>query len=540
MRTQPLVISGLIIAATIQTIIVVSPAIPLGIPGEWVWRRHELPEQLVSAVSQFSPAVLGISVLLFVAFLGNRHLFGYQTQSRSDRNFQQHGPSCSVTGLLLFALVFGTWVWLKTVERCAPAPHRNLKSLWVLYDPASSGYFYEANFRIRSTPEFLASYTERIQGEVLHMGTHPPGLFLLNRWIIQFCRVSPGIAERIRPWISRDDAEVFRSTETSTYLARENRILDNAEFVALFLTSELTTLATALTVIPLYFLIRHCFDALVAWRTACLWATLPCLVVFLPKSDVLYAMTALSAMSLGVTSLSSHAKLPYRLMSAVLGGLILWFGLMLSLAHLPVAALLGVLFVIRSLRQLADKQPEPQTELSVNTLAITVLAGTAVAATAAFTVAMDCNLLTVWKTNLLNHSGFYDQYTRTAWKWMIVNPFELGMAAGLPLTLAALTGFGMGCIHTDVRQQSRTLPIDLSVAVVITIGALWLSARNSGEAARLWCFLTPWLLIPAAHLFQAELKNDGTGGRPVIWWSLMLTQMFVCILTSGRVSGFSF
>ena len=528
------------VAATIQAGIIVSSAVPLGIPDEWVWHRHEFPEQPILAVSQFAPTVLGISVLLFVASVGNRYLLEHHARTRSDKTRQQRGPSRSVTGFLLFSLVFGSWVWLKTAERCAPAPHRNLKSLWVLYDPASSGYFYEANFNIDSTRKFLASYTERIQDEVLHMGTHPPGLFLLNKWVIQLCRSSPRVAEQIRLWIDRDDVKAFRTTEASLNLGHEDRILDNSEFVALFVVSELTTLAAALTAIPLYFLIRRCFDALVAWRVSCLWATLPCLAVFLPKSDVLYCLTALSAMYLGVLSLISQAKIPRRLLSAITGGLILWIGLMLSLAHLPVAALLVVLFIIRSLRQITDRQQCHKKELLRSAIVMAAIVATPVVATTVFSVATDCNMLTVWSTNLMNHNDFYKEYTRTAWKWMIVNPVELAVAVGLPLSLAALAGCGIGSFATDLRRTSRTLAIDVSAAILVTIVVLWLSGRNSGEAARLWCFLTPWLLFLAAHLVRAELKYYGTRGRPAIWWSLLLTQMTVCILTSGRVSGFSF
>ena len=58
------------------------------------------------------------------------------------------------------------------------------------------------------------------------------------------------------------------------------------------------------------------------------------------------------------------------------------------------------------------------------------------------------------------------------------------------------------------------------------------SAKNQGEAARLWCFMTPWLLIAAGHaISQFEDRQFG--------WLLTL-QTISAIITVGIVNGFSF
>jgi len=76
--------------------------------------------------------------------------------------------------------------------------------------------------------------------------------------------------------------------------------------------------------------------------------------------------------------------------------------------------------------------------------------------------------------------------------------------------------------------------------LVGTVAALWLSGRNSGEAARLWCFLTPWLLVLAAHIFRSEKRSDGLVNSAKIWKTLLFMQIIVCALTAARVSGFTF
>ena len=45
------------------------------------------------------------------------------------------------------------------------------------------------------------------------------------------------------------------------------------------------------------------------------------------------------------------------------------------------------------------------------------------------------NLLNVWRWNFSNHAGFYEQFSRTYWKWLLINPLEFAVAAGLPLVV---------------------------------------------------------------------------------------------------------
>jgi hypothetical protein len=545
--TQPLLIFvGLIIAATIQLALISTSGIPLGIPGEWQWSRHELATPLKLAVAQFVPGVLGAVALLIATTIGHRRLLLHHLRNSNDKPAQRQGPHFLFTGVLLLSLVAGSWVWLKAVERCTPSLHRNLKSMWVLYDPSSSGYFHEAAFKIDSTSEFLSSYESRMEeGEIYHVGTHPPGLFLLSEWAIQLCENIPAVSKQLGTWMPSDVRDAFRSMEAKVSLGER---LSDEQLTALFLLSELTTLAAAFTIIPLFYTFRRCFNALVAWRATCLWATLPCLVVFLPKSDVLFTLTSMSAVSFGIIAMSSSQNMFLRLLPAIASGLVLWAGLMLSLAHLPVLALLGILFLVRFMRDSRRKPGVPRHPVMAmlqGLVVFSVIPATILAATAAFSSETQCDMFAVWKMNISNHVGFYDHHTRTAWKWMIVNVLELGMMIGLPIAFAGVVGLvGLGVANLRVLRSavgvSETLSVDFALSVVFTVGFLWLSGRNSGEAARLWCFLTPWLLVFPAHLLRAENRSHGARRPPRLWHSLMFIQLVVCVLTAGRVSGFSF
>ncbi len=47
------------------------------------------------------------------------------------------------------------------------------------------------------------------------------------------------------------------------------------------------------------------------------------------------------------------------------------------------------------------------------------------------------NLPAVWAYNYINHAGFYAQYPRTLWKWLLVNPLETAFAVGCPVAVIA-------------------------------------------------------------------------------------------------------
>ncbi|MEJ7593632.1 MAG: hypothetical protein WKF77_19000 [Planctomycetaceae bacterium] len=54
-----------------------------------------------------------------------------------------------------------------------------------------------------------------------------------------------------------------------------------------------------------------------------------------------------------------------------------------------------------------------------------------------------------------------------------------------------------------------------------------------GEAARLWCFLTPWYAVIAAQAVDADSINTGK-----TWLLLLTAQLVTATITVGRVSGF--
>jgi methylthioxylose transferase len=536
--------------------IVLTPALPLGVTGvaadgspmvEWVWQRHRPFGSFTDAIDRLLPALFSGIVLLVIGRWG---------ASRIDR-------AGTLRLVAMYALLIVTgWFWILQVQQTPPMEHRETKPLWVLYDPSSAGYFFEAAFRMPSTAEFLAGYEARMEeGEVLHVGTHPPGLFLLSKLCLTLSERIPGWAVWMTDLHSSEQLEAFRLLEREARFARP--LTDN-EVSALQMLSQLSNLAIALTMIPLAVLGHLMVSRQTTWWLNAVWVTLPCLAVFAPKSDVLFAFTGTAVLAAGIKSMTKSTRASWAF--AALAGFILWIGLMLSLAHLPVLVLLCCCVGIRAIHNRL-------TTVRHDCMMLGVLLAVIMLASLLFWLITDCNILNVWRWNLTNHAGFYDQFTRTWWKWLLVNPIELALAVGIPVAVLAAAGLCAGgrnlwnTLHFRMKERVTkdagaaivkvrdNDPVATSgnwaslfcVSAAATFAALWLSGKNQGEAARLWCFLTPWLLLSGGLAVNSCVLKPNTKESmgatlsiPTCLSRLLIIQILIGMLTVSHVSGFSF
>lgn len=505
----------LITLATLASLaILLSTSIPLGIPGEWQWNRHAPIADLASILDRLILPFAGGSLLIVVA------VFARPAESRLSPSKLRKLGSYS-----LLAIVAG--VWLHGVQQAAPAFHRDVKPYWVLYSPSSSGYFFEAAFKIDSTAGFLASYEDRMsEGEVLHVGTHPPGLFLLARACINACDASPTLVSLLKRFEDKQSRETFRQLESEARLALP---LNKQQQAGLCLLTLLSQLLLVLTIIPLAVLAGKMFSSKVAWQLCCLWPTLPCLAVFFPKSDVLFPFFSMTTLAFSVLALSGIRPT----LCSVAAGLTLWIGLMLSLALIPTAAVLFFFVIIQ-----ANETKARSLKLGA-TVGLLIIITIAICSSA-FSIITDCNIVNVWNWNLTNHAGFYEQFQRTWSKWLVVNPIELFFSVAAPVGILAIAGLRSTFLTATKKEDSHTRPGStgdkfskhLAWAITLVVVLLWASGKNQGEAARLWCFMAPWLLTIAGH---ALTKLDD---RQFV--QMLTLQTVSAIITVGTVNGFSF
>ncbi len=480
--------------------------IPLGIPGEWVWDRVGPPDDWLLTI-----LFAGIWGLIYFAFVwaGDGRMAGC-------RSFEAN--------LWLCGLVLAGFGWLWVAQDAAPAGYRHSKSAWVLFYPASSGYFQLARDHDRDFDQFLRDYEKLMaEGDVLHVGTHPPGLAMAYHGLIRVCRASPGLCALLRstePAAMSDALDMIARNHAGTpqALRAEHR-------GTIWLAALLTQLAAAATVVPLFLLIRRDFTRQTAWLAVSLWPAVPALALFLPKSDVLYPLLGVLLWYFWLTGWEERST--WR---SVLAGTTLLIGLCLSLALIPVWVGLGVITLWRGwFCDPEERVPDATSKLWFAKSWAAV--GFLVPAVGLWWF-KGVNLLAVWIWNYRNHAGFYAEYPRTYWKWLAVNPLEFCIAAGIPLACAALWGG-----WRIVSPQRRSRRAGLVWTCLIVGGLLWISGKNMGELARLWILLMPPLVWLAAGALPADNEPMSPPDRSR-WAAIFVLQLAVAIAMLMRVHGF--
>lgn len=504
--------------------------IPLGIAGEWAWNRIDYAQPMVVVLRAIEPIIIG-GLFLVVAWLGCKRIANALI------------PEKLLWWLALMAAAF-SWLW--AVQDAAPEPYGLTKSGWVTYYPGPSGYFSLARSEVTDIPAFLQAYEKRMaEGEVLHVGTHPPGLFVIHRFLINTCERFPSLSNwliRSQPTSMADGLDIISDN------ARTGpRPLSNSDRATLWLAALLMQLAVVMAMVPMYGLLRRHFSTTTSWKVIAFWPLVPALAIFLPKSDALFPFLGLSFLWLASTGYQDRSFL-----KCILAGIVLWTAMMISLAILPVVVLTALLIAFYFF---ADRS----TELGRRSKRLICLAGTCCLGfgipIAICNWKLQMNLFAVWSWNYHNHAAFYDQYVRTYSKWLFANLIELAFAVGLPIFV--LTVIALVKHIREVFQKRFTPQGLLAVACGLVWGLLWMSGKNMGEAARLWIVVQPWLLLSMAGNFATndELTNlnsqvANTSGenrsrttdlpQTDYWALLLLIQMVACWGTVVRVTGFNF
>jgi hypothetical protein len=504
----------------ITAVVLVPDWPPLGVPSEWTWPRHAFPASSHEAVDRLVGPVFAFAVLALTWWTGLRMI--RKGSRRRTRWLVPMLCACSLASM-------------PGIRSAAPSPHRDVKGHWIIYDRFASGYFSEAAFYVDSARELLSGYEARMaKGDVLHEGTHPPGLYLLNYCALQLTSEAPGLATLMATMRGTEVEGLFRSLEAS---AGQGPRLTDSQLNALTLVVVLTQLVLALAPWMVYGLLVLISNRTAAWHAACITVTVPALQVFFPKSDVLFATTGSLLLWVGMASFLLPSRMR-RLSCSVLTAIVLFGCLLLSLAHLPAVMVLLVATCLLALQGHGERFRTVAASAAVSLLTFGMLC-------TGWQLLTDCNLFSVWRMNLRNHAGFYDQFPRTVWRWWLINPFELAMATGVGVFLLAGTSCwrAMAAIWTEARSGRRewSAASCLTAAIGLTVVALWASGRNSGEAARLWCFLTPWLAVCAVTPpYQAGATQlAATESLVHRNWSVLLVCQFIgAVLVIARVNGF--
>ena len=485
-----------------------------------------------------------VSAALYIVFVwrGSHRLSGFAEKPRHPLE----------VAAWLFGLVSIGFAWLWIVQESAPVKSRLGKSAFVLYYANSSGYFTRARYEQPNPNDLLARYEDLMrQGDVLHTGTHPPGLFLAFHGLIAACNSSPGLCavlDATQPASFREATDVIAANSLRRAVPRQ---LLPADRQVLWLATLLVMLSASLTVVPLYGLLCRTCSIQAAWVGAALWPAMPAMAIFIPKSDTMFPLIGLTILWCWLTAWNQRS-----LVMAFFAGFVSWVGLLCSLAFLPVllvAALMTLgktwMFRMEDCRDSGTESTGSHQSVSVASLRWKCIC----AAGFGFIVPSFClwqaanvNMFNVWLLNYRNHAGFYEQYSRTYWKWLLFNPLELAFAAGWPVTALAIAAcWSVICQRSQRGDLTKAKPqvasdvITVVVSIVSVWGLLWLTGKNSGEAARLWILFLPWLIWLAMITFdEVLLRKSKVNTTDFSTIALLATQFLVSLLTVVRVNGF--
>jgi hypothetical protein len=500
------------LGACITVGLIWSTEIPLGVPAEWTWQRTNLAEDYAWSLFSAAPWIVLLGVCVW----------------RGNRQFEavRPGSDWSRAGWLV-GLAILSFFALSGLRELAPPEYRSAKSAFVLYFPGPSGYFTEAR-KVRDTREFLAHYAQQLnQGDVLHQGTHPPGLIVGYRglmWLCQFTWIQQVLLQT-QPTDLSDAFQIISNQSRST----GGPPLTDRERCVLWLAALLMQACAAATVIPLYALLRLNSPRTTSWQLVSFWPLIPAITLFLPKSDTCFPVLGCTVLALWLYGLRQKSS---GIRSTVLcgaAGAVFWLGMTLSLVMLPIG-FLAALLTLFSLRQTAVMLGWPAAGKRFMWALIAGGFGFLIPTVALWSTT-GCNLFSVWIQNYHNHAGFYLQYPRTYWLWLLVNPVELSFAVGLPITILALLG-----MITAIRNR-QSVSRSHVFACLATWSLLWISGKNMGEAARLWIFLMPWLIWMSAADWQSltELTPQQQRQR---WLACWTCQVIATVATVSRVVGF--
>lgn len=501
--------------------------IPRGIPGEWAWQSLSW-EPMQNVWLGFALAGLAGIVYLTVAFIGLLHF-----------------PETSLLkkAAWLSLLTVCSFFWVSLLQEGAPQ-FQSAKIPFVVYYPASSGYFFKARYQVRDDYEkFLTDYEEEsTKGDVLHEGTHPPGLYLFHGGCISFCNAFPAFTNwLVSTWpASAEEAFSF----ITSHPLRGTEPLTKSDTAAIWLSAMLTQFFCVASVIPLYLLLRRHWNAEQAWKTILFWPLVPAIAIFLPKSDALYPFMGILFLTCWMYAWDSHSW-----WMSIIAGLLFCAGLFFSLALLPV----GLLAVLLTAWEFWTKRTESVLQ-PAEFRATLFCVGYAIVGFLIpiifFRVMYNHNLFNVWFWNYKNHAGFYEQYPRTWWKWLLVNPVELAFALGLPISIAIVGGWWHQLRHP--RSWRVHVPnLGALLCCLFVWSLLWVSGKNMGEAARLWLVFEIWFVwmlvyspllqpaIPQGSQHSTNQPEVGLGAH-ANWCWLLVCQMLAAVVTVMSVSGFDF
>ncbi len=330
-----------------------------------------------------------------------------------------------------------------------------------LISPEYAGYFQTA-VKYRGLKDFLSSYTEKTMTLGGRIRTHPPGN-LVFFWLIY------RLAQSLPQSVVVVAGQFLRAHSVAEWAAPYT----NVQLVAAAMAGLAVVAIAALTVVPLYYLARDAGGD--ARQALALFLVCPAITLFAPVVDLTYTLPAATALWLAYTGFQrrSYARL-------VLSGAVLSILVFMSFSTLPLLFTVGVLGVV-----LAGQTPAAERLAALGRLLTQCLG---IAAGSAFAwIVFWANPIAIFLPALARQSE--DRVSRNYWTWLLYNPYDVLLFAGLPLAV----------FFRRLWLRQTLAPGEcLSLSVALGMAGLFASGIMRGEAARTLLYYYPIMALVGA------------------------------------------
>ena len=471
---------GIAATLTVGFVVAVNAGdLPTGVQGEWTWPRIWK-----------TPNVTGLTTAVAVA-IGYAAFVVRGWAKLSEPVRDRRRETIWVPGLAIAAVVVQVGLAIG-----APPPYDLTRAVVVPFSRVATGYFEVARDEAGDDPwKFFATYPEWLARQGAdHLGTHPPGFIATYRVLLSLMERNEGLAGLVVALTPPSMTEGFRKVE-----AAQGGPVSRADRAAVATAAFLALLAAAGSVVPVYILARASLPPAAAWVSAAAWPLAPSLNLFQPLLDTSFPLIAATALAFAAWSTRPPGGVPDGrrwIGLATASGAVMGFGMMFSLAFLPVGLIVALLVM--------TSPATPWHRRVATILWIGVGFGLIVAASWATTGA---DPFAIWWWNLKHNARFNEGGQRSYLNWLLVNLLDLAISSGLP----AFAWFVVGCL--GLRRAPRVVWCGLAVILLLD-----LSGRNLGEVARLWMLFLP-ALLPAVGAGFAALG----GGRQALAVTVGLT-----------------
>ena len=479
-------------------------AFELGVRSEWTWRWQDSP--LWDRV--WLPACF---FAIAAAVLAAAHVHAERMRVRDE---------AAAVGLLV-ALCLALQLAMAYLGKGG-----GQEAVFATHTPWVAGYFEAARKDVGTDAaaliRFLARYPAYIralpmQGNMIHVGQHPPGNILFYWCQLRMLAWSPGLSDamlRAGRALTFGGADAFELADLR---------MEPFERAAVWSSFFVLAFLSALTVAPVYLLARQLAGRVAGLAAAGLYITTPSMHLFSPHVDQLHLPLSATVCALWAWGLRRGSA--WR---CALAGVGLGLCLFVSLHFVALAALC----VLSAMLWSWLGEGPPRWRLCVRLSAW--FAGGLAGVVAVQYLCLSHNVLRVWWVCLAKHETFYDHFPRTYWKWIWANLLEFGLFAG-----AATVCLWVLWTVAEVRhwRSGRRLGAGQAIcaAAALILLALNFSGKNLSEVARLWMFLMPL----AAAAGGAMLTKMAAGRWPGWVWAVVAAQFVQAAVFKLRLDVFS-